>query len=130
MKILIIGDPHGEIGKIRKIPIKKINPDLIFITGDIGKADFIRKFYFNNIERKKKGLKEIDYNASEHMKTLKEIHESTLKVFNYLSKFSSVYTIGGNVSVPNLTNIRKDERKYNTKFPFNTLDEIRKCFSR
>jgi len=40
MKILAIGDPHGDIKRIKEIPIKGI--DLILITGDIGKADLAR----------------------------------------------------------------------------------------
>jgi Icc-related predicted phosphoesterase len=41
MKILTIGDPHGDLEKIKKIPIKNI--DLILVTGDIGKATLARK---------------------------------------------------------------------------------------
>ena len=36
MKILAIGDPHGNLEKIKRIPVKNI--DLILLTGDIGKA--------------------------------------------------------------------------------------------
>ena len=38
VRILAIGDPHGALDKIRKIPIKEI--DLILLTGDIGKSLF------------------------------------------------------------------------------------------
>ncbi len=54
MKILAIGDPHGELEKIKKIPLSNI--DLILITGDLGSASLIRKMTFDNIERKKQGL--------------------------------------------------------------------------
>lgn len=54
MKILAIGDPHGNLSKIKKIPIK--NSDLILLTGDLGKADFARQRFFKNIKRKKQGL--------------------------------------------------------------------------
>ncbi len=56
MKILVIGDPHGIL-KVKKTYLKKA--DLILITGDIGKADLMRKMAFENIERKKKCLSEI-----------------------------------------------------------------------
>ena len=59
MRILVVGDPHGELGKIKKLDSKKI--DLVLCTGDIGKADFARKRFFENIERKRKGLEELDY---------------------------------------------------------------------
>jgi len=54
MKILAIGDPHGDIKKIRKIPVNGI--DLILITGDLGKSDFVRQKVFENIKRQKEGL--------------------------------------------------------------------------
>jgi Icc-related predicted phosphoesterase len=44
VKIVAIGDPHGNLGKIKKIPLK--NSDFILVTGDIGKADFARKKTF------------------------------------------------------------------------------------
>jgi Icc-related predicted phosphoesterase len=44
MKILAIGDPHGDLKKIKKIPIEGV--DLILITGDLGKADLLRKRVF------------------------------------------------------------------------------------
>lgn len=42
MKILAIGDHHGNLQKIKKIPIKNI--DLILLTGDLGRADFWNRF--------------------------------------------------------------------------------------
>ncbi len=52
MRIIAIGDPHGDVAKLRKIPLKGI--DLILLTGDLGKADLARKFAFMNIERQRK----------------------------------------------------------------------------
>jgi predicted phosphodiesterase len=40
MKVLVIGDPHGNIEKIKTIPLKRV--DLIILTGDLGKADLMR----------------------------------------------------------------------------------------
>jgi Icc-related predicted phosphoesterase len=45
VKIVAIGDPHGNIEKVKKIPLK--NSDFILITGDVGKADFARKKFFS-----------------------------------------------------------------------------------
>ncbi|MBU4069864.1 MAG: metallophosphoesterase [Nanoarchaeota archaeon] len=52
MKILVIGDPHGKLGKIKKLNLKNI--DLKLITGDLGKADLARKRFFENLERRAK----------------------------------------------------------------------------
>ncbi|MDO8659973.1 MAG: metallophosphoesterase family protein [Candidatus Parcubacteria bacterium] len=102
MKILVVGDPHGVIP--RKIP-KKI--DLILITGDIGKADLARKIAFENIERRKRGLPKLKKDKQLNKKIKAEINSSTLKVLNYLSKFAPVYTITGNVGIPNSKKFNK-----------------------
>jgi len=52
MKILAIGDPHGDLEKIKKIPIKGVN--LILINGDLGKADFARKRFLKMLKERKK----------------------------------------------------------------------------
>lgn len=110
MKILAIGDPHGNLPKLKRIPIKGV--DLIFLTGDIGKADLARKRFFENIEREKKGLKELEYGSKYRKAVHMEIHKSTLGVLKYLSKFAPVYTIQGNVGIPTLSRVKKDNKKY------------------
>ncbi len=110
MKILIIGDPHGNLSRLRRIPKKGI--DLILLTGDIGKADLARKRFFENIEREKKGLKELEYGPKYRKAAQMEIHNSTLGILKYLSKFSPVYSIQGNVGIPTLSSVKKDNKKY------------------
>lgn len=118
MKILAIGDPHGNLEKIKKIPIKGI--DLILLTGDIGKADFARQFYFNNIKRKEQGLPELKYDGKTNKFVYQEISNSTLNVLKYVSKFAMTYSILGNVSENMIKDfkVRKDEEKYKTKLPY------------
>lgn len=113
MKILVIGDPHGRLPK--KIP----KADLILITGDIGKADFARKFFFKNIERKKKGLEELEYGSAESKKVWMEIHNSTMNILNKLSKIAPTYSILGNVGTNMIKESvrKKDEEKYKIKLP-------------
>jgi len=90
MNILAIGDPHGDLASVRKLPVSKA--DLILLTGDLGKADFARKRAFENIERKKKGLKELKYNSKDIKEIHMEIFNSTLEVWRYLSKFAPTLT--------------------------------------
>ncbi len=118
MKILAIGDPHGNLEKIKKIPLKGI--DLILITGDIGKADFARKRFFENVEREKQGLKKLEYDGKANKLAYNEIHNSTLNVLKYLSKFSPVYSILGNIGRTMIrdSEVKKDEKKYGTKLPY------------
>lgn len=115
MRILVVGDPHGS-QKIKKIPVKGI--DLVLITGDVGKADFARKFYFENLKRKIKGLDELEAD-NKIVKTIHmEIHNSTISILNKLSKFAPVYTIEGNVEIPTIKQVRENKKKYGIKLPY------------
>lgn len=95
MKILAIGDPHGDLKKLRKIPKKGV--DLILLTGDLGKADLARKIAFENVERKKKGLPAIESTPELDYKVEMQIYSSSIAVLKYLSKFAPVYFIYGNI---------------------------------
>jgi len=64
MKILVVGDPHGS-KKVKKIPIAKIKPDVIFVPGDLGKADLARECAWRDLDREKKGLPEIKITAKQ-----------------------------------------------------------------
>jgi len=113
MKVLVIGDPHGKLPK--KIPK---NVDLILITGDIGKADLARKFYFKNVERKKKGFDEIEETSEFSKKVWGEIYNSTLQILKRLSKIAPVYSILGNVGTRTDYEMKKDEKKIGIKLPY------------
>lgn len=123
MRILAIGDPHGNLEKIEKISIE--NMDLILLTGDIGKADFARKFFFENVKRKQQGLKELKYKSEDKKKEYLEIHNSTLDVLKYLSKKANVYTIVGNVGIASVSDAKKENKKYNLNL-LPTILEIKK----
>jgi Icc-related predicted phosphoesterase len=118
MKILAIGDPHGNINKIRKISKKGI--DLVLITGDLGKADFARKFSFENFRRKKEGLPALEFTKSESKFVYNEIYDSTLDVLKYLSNSVPTYSILGNVGTNMIRDayVRKDEKKFKIKLPY------------
>lgn len=118
MKILAVGDPHGDIKKVKKISKKGI--DLVLITGDVGKADFARKFYFDNLKRKEKGLSEKKYTKVETKKVYSEIHDSTIKILKYFCEKIPTYSILGNVGNNMIRNakVRKDEEKYKIKLPY------------
>ncbi len=115
MRILVIGDPHGDLEKIKSIPIDKV--DIILLTGDLGSANLMRKMAFENIERKKQGLKEIKYSSAQNKKGFMEAYNSTLKLINYLSKFAPVWTIFGNVESSD-KKTRRLSKEWNIKLPF------------
>ena len=82
IRICSIGDPHGDLNKIKKINLKNI--DLILLTGDLGSSESIRKMTFENIKRKKQGLPEIKYSPAKKKKAFLESYNSTLKLIRYL----------------------------------------------
>jgi len=123
MKILIIGDPHGNVSKLKKIPLSSL--DLILLTGDIGKADLARKRNFENFERKRKGLEELEMDTKFSKAMHMEIYNSTLQILRHLSRYAPVYTIQGNVGIPGDSEVKKREKKYKTKFP-STLRELKR----
>jgi Icc-related predicted phosphoesterase len=101
--------------KTRNIPK---NVDLILITGDLGKADLARKISFENSERRKKGLPKRELTKSEAKKIRKEIHDSTLDILKYYSKYAPVYTLEGNVGIINKSQLKKDKIKYGINLPY------------
>lgn len=113
MKILAIGDPHG------KLPKKLPKTDLILCTGDAGKATLARKFHFDNVKRKQKGLEELEYDSQFMKRVYQEIYKSSLDIWRYLSKIAPTYSILGNVGTNMIydSKVKKDEKKYGIKFP-------------
>jgi len=117
MRILAIGDPHGKLDKIKKLPLKNI--DLILLTGDLGKANLAREIAFENIERKRRGLSEKGYSASMHKRVFMETYTSTIKLIVYLSRFAPVYTVFGNVEMSD-SEIKKLSAEIEQKLPLLT----------
>jgi Icc-related predicted phosphoesterase len=107
VKILAVGDPHGS-EKIKKIPNKGF--DFILLTGDLGKADFARKFHFDNFKRKQQGLKEKEYTKKETKAVYKEIADSTVDVAKYFLRYSPTYSILGNVGTTMIINSEVKKR--------------------
>lgn len=123
MKILAIGDPHGEVSKLKKINYKGIS--FVLITGDLGKANLARKRHFENIERKNNGLlplaEDNKFIRAVHM----EIHNSTLAVLRQVSKHAQVYTIQGNVGLFTESEVKKEKKKHGMSLP-STMKELKK----
>ncbi|MFH1637150.1 MAG: metallophosphoesterase [Candidatus Woesearchaeota archaeon] len=115
MRIVAIGDPHGDLSKVKKIPLK--NADLILLTGDLGSVNIARKMAFENIERERKGLPEKEYSPAQKKAGFMEPYNSTMELVKYLSKFAPIYTISGNVESPNY-HTRKISKELGIKLPF------------
>jgi Icc-related predicted phosphoesterase len=113
MKVLIVGDPHGNISKIKKSDLNKA--ELILITGDLGKADLARKQAFDRIKRAREGLPELERTAKEQKAIHEEVHSSTINVLKELSKYAPVYTLEGNVGIFTKSQVREDYEEFGIK---------------
>lgn len=123
MKLLVIGDPHGS-DKAKKVPLKEV--DLILVTGDLGKADLMRKMAFENIERVKKGLPEKEYTPKQEKRAFMQAYNSSMSLMRYYSKFAPVYVVFGNVESSN-AETRKLSKEIGIKLPLlaNELNAIK-----
>ena len=130
MKICAIGDPHGDLEKIKQIPLSDV--DLILLTGDLGGANLMSNRAFENIKRKQKGVQEIAYSPTQKKKAFMEAYTSAIKMIKYLKKFAPVFTIFGNVEMFNFhpNTIRKYSKKIGSKLPclsndLNSMENVR-----
>ena len=120
MRILAIGDTHGQIPK--NLPRKDI--DLILLTGDIGKSNIVRKISFDKLKREKEGLPPKEYSSQFKKKGYLEIHDWAIKTLKYLIKIAPVYLVYGNIETFNKDN-REVERWAGQKVPPLTRDILR-----
>jgi Icc-related predicted phosphoesterase len=119
MKVLAIGDPHGDLDRVKKIPINGV--DVILLTGDLGNADLARKIAFENINRQKQGLPKKEFTSSQKKKAFMQAYTSSINVVKYLSRFAPVYTIYGNVENNN-SETRRYSKEIDLPLPFLTDD--------
>jgi len=94
MKILALGDPHGS-EKIFDIPLDGI--DYVLIAGDIGKADLLRKYFFQYNIKEKVDWK-LKVTKEQMAEAYSETIETTEKVLSYFdSKGVKTFWVYGNV---------------------------------
>jgi len=109
MKIAAIGDPHGNLEKIRSIPLEKM--DLALLTGDLGQTDNLRKQAYEFISIKRPGPAEIAAYAEGFRKAFIESHGTALKLAGCIAEFCPVYVVRGNADISNY-----DTRKFASMF--------------
>ena len=122
VRICAIGDPHGSLEKVRKIPKKGI--ELFLLTGDLGSANLMREQAFENIKREKEGLPEKEYTPKQKKEASMEAYNSSMRIVEYLRKFAPVYTIFGNVESHN-SEVRKRSKEIGLPLPF-LYDDLNK----
>ena len=119
MKILVIGDLHGEFPENVKEVINKEKIDLILSTGDFANFDNYRKIKFEKMDKTKFSNKVKDsVNNEDYNKMINEIIKSMEKPLEVLDSFNiPVYTIYGNLDY---TNYEVNKHKIRT----NSLNRI------
>jgi Icc-related predicted phosphoesterase len=129
MKLLILGDPHGQLPKNLDSIVKKNQIELILITGDLGKSDLAQKQAFEDIKRKKQGLPAKIHTKKEIKKAWMEIYNSTIKILKQLSSLAPVYFIKGNVGLQD-KDTKEESKELNIKLPllFSTIKKIPNVF--
>jgi Icc-related predicted phosphoesterase len=111
MKIIAIGDIHGNFDKIKKMPLK--GAGAILLVGDIGESRLLRKMFFNRIDsdvRKSFPKKIIKKAFSERL-------DSTLSILKYLAKIAPVYMMWGNLEISD-KRTKQYWKMFGVKVPF------------
>lgn len=127
MKIIAIGDPHGDLEKVKKIPTA--GAELILLTGDLGSANLMRRLAFERIERERQGLPPKEYSTTLKRKAFMEAYSSSVRIVKYLSRIAPVYVIFGNVESSN-SETRKMSREIGVALPYlynelNSMPDVR-----
>jgi len=81
----------------------------------------MRKIAFENIKRKKQGLKKKEYSPKKRKRAFMEAYTSTIKIIKYLTKIAPVYIIFGNVEISN-SETKKMSKEIELPLPFLTND--------
>ena len=115
MKIAAIGDPHGNLEKIIRIPLDGV--DLVLLTGDLGQTDILRKQALQYLSIPNPGLKEKQFHAEGFRQAFLTAHQTALKLAGYLAGCCPVFIVRGNADLSNY-DIRKFSNTFGIELPF------------
>jgi Icc-related predicted phosphoesterase len=104
MKIIVVGDLHGEFPSKAREAIQKEKPDLILSTGDFANFDDYRKIVFSNVNKTKSFDNKVksNFKKEDYKKMINKIIKSMEKPLKILDSFKiPVYTIYGNLDYTN-----------------------------
>ena len=116
MKICIIGDPHGDIEKIKQIPLDS-SIDLILLTGDIGDSSAMRNLEFNRVQKSNNSDKKVEFDSKAEKEAFMKAFNSSIEIIKYLLRFAPVKTIYGNVEMSNY-DTKEFSKKIGVKLPY------------
>jgi len=122
MKIAAIGDPHGNLEKIRSIRLEKV--DLALLTGDLGQTDNLRKLAFKFLDIKQPGMQERSSYAAGFKDAFIQSHRTALKLAGYIAGLCPVYAVRGNADISNC-DTREFARTFDIELPYLYNDLLR-----
>jgi Icc-related predicted phosphoesterase len=114
MKIAAIGDPHGDLEKIRKIPLDGV--DLILLTGDLGQADILRKQAMQFLAIQRPSAAEKKACAQGFRQAFQRYYDTSLETLRYLAGKSPMLIVRGNADLSNY-DVRKFSRTFGIALP-------------
>jgi Icc-related predicted phosphoesterase len=123
MKIAVIGDPHGDLEKIQRIPLEGV--DLVLLTGDLGRADILRKIAFKYIGDSRRRFKQGSPESQAFQQAFLDSYDTAVKLVRHLARNCPVFTVTGNADLTNY-DIRKFSMQFGVGLPFlyDALKEI------
>lgn len=114
MKIVAIGDPHGDLQKIRKIPLHGV--DLILLTGDLGQADVLRRRAMDYLSITDPSPAMRKSHAEGFRQAFMLYYDTSLEALRYLASHGPLFIVRGNADLSNY-DIRKFSRTFGTSLP-------------
>jgi Icc-related predicted phosphoesterase len=115
MKIAAIGDPHGNLEKIRSIRLEHV--DLALLTGDLGQTDNLRKQAYEFLSIKRPGPEQRSSYAAGFKKAFLQSHETAIKLAGYVAGFCPVFVVRGNADMSNY-DTRKFAHTFGIELPY------------
>jgi Icc-related predicted phosphoesterase len=123
MKLAVIGDPHGDLEKIQRIPLDGV--DLVLLTGDLGRADILRKIAFKYIGDSHRRFMQGSPESEAFRQAFLDSYTTAVKLVRHIAEYSQVFTVTGNADLTNY-DIRKFSAQFGVELPllYNTLKEM------
>ena len=115
MRVLAIGDPHGDIDKINGIPLD--GADLVLMTGDLGRADILRKIAYDYLGAAKKRSMKGTPQAEEFRRAFLNSYSTAVELVQHAAGHSRVFTVTGNADITNY-DTRKFAATFGIELPF------------
>jgi Icc-related predicted phosphoesterase len=122
VKLAVIGDPHGDLEKIQRIPLDGV--DLVLMTGDLGRADILRKIAFKYIGASPNRFARGSPESDSFQQAFLDSYTTAVKLVQHVAQHCQVFTVTGNADLTNY-DIRKLSAQFGIDLPL-LYDELKR----